>query len=645
LIVAVDVGGTFTDGVAIDSGEVKVLKVSTVPTSPEVGVMEVLSKFTGVTRVIHATTIATNALLGQVHLELPKVALLTTEGFKDVIEIGRQNRPELYNPFFKKPRPLVGRDMRFEVRERISSSGEVIVPLDEEMTREAVEEARKRGAVSLAICFLHSYLNPENEVRAKRIAQGVFKYVVASHEVSPTPREYERTSTTVINAMLMPIMRKYLNSLAETLEGVELFVMSSAGGLVHAREVMERPVQVIESGPAAGVVGVSALSRLLGEPNSISFDMGGTTAKAGTVVDYHVETTDEYEVGGRTHHGRTVKGSGYPVRFPFVDLAEVSAGGGTVIWRDDEGALRLGPISAGADPGPMSYGKGGVRPTLTDANLLLGRIGISLSEGVRLDRGLAEEGLKRLGDPTEVALDAISLANLEMARAIRLVTVERGLDPAGFTLFAFGGAGPQHALDLAEEMGVRKVVIPPHPGLFSSLSMLFADQKFEATRSYPRDLEKEFQEMEAGLRKKVPEATQFLRYAEVRYQGQGWELTIPVGDTERVEEDFQRRHLSTYGFTLERDVEVVTIRSFAVVHSPPFSLPRPKGGTPSYVEREVMIGGSWVRVKVYRRDTLPTGYEIQGPALVEEYSSTTLVKEGWTGRIHETGSMILEGNT
>ncbi|BBG25107.1 hypothetical protein IC006_2442 [Sulfuracidifex tepidarius] len=643
MIASVDVGGTFTDIVAVDESGVKIYKGPTTPKAPEQGVLQGMARLGRVTTVVHATTIGTNSLLGQVNLELPKVALLTTKGFKDVIEIGRQNRPELYNPFFRKPTPLVPPELRFEVNERVGPNGEVIQEIDEKEVDERMREAKAMGTTSVAISFLHSFMNPVNEMKAKEVAERYFEYVSVSHEISPAPREYERTSTTVVNASLMPVMRRYLTSLKEGLklhEVKELFIMSSSGGLIDVDEAVRRPVQVIESGPAAGVVGVSVLSKVMGEPNAISFDMGGTTAKAGTVVNYEVETTQEYEVGGRTHYGRLVKGSGYPVRFPFVDLAEVSAGGGSIVWRDEAGALRVGPLSAGAEPGPMSYGKGGRYPTLTDANLVLGRIGDTLTDGFKLNKELAVKGLKGLGDPVEVAREAISLANVEMSRAMRLVTVERGYDPSGFTMFAFGGAGPQYSLDLAEEMGIAKVVIPPHPGLFSALGMLFADMKFEASVSYPKDLDASYREMEERLSKRLPEA-RFLRYADVRYQGQGWELTVSVTDPVKIPEDFERKHLSIYGFKLDSPVEVVTIRSFAVVPGSSISLPRPReGGNPSFKLRDVMMD-DWVKARVYRREDLPLGFEVQGPAVVEEYSSTVLIKEGWKAKVHENGSLVL----
>jgi N-methylhydantoinase A len=647
MIISVDVGGTFTDVVGVESGKLIVYKGPTTPRAPEIGVMEGVKKVGVPQTVVHATTIATNALLGQVNLELPKIALITTKGFRDVIEIGRQNRPELYNPFFQKPTPLVPRNLRYEVSERVGPEGEMIEELKEKEVNEALDRAKTEGVTSIAISFLHSYLNPSNERRAKELAERQFKYVSVSHEVSPAPREYERTSTTVVNAALMPVVKSYLDSLFNALKSQgtsSLFVMSSSGGLIDVEEAGRRPVQIIESGPAAGVVGVSALSRLMGESNAISFDMGGTTAKAGTVVNYQVETTQEYEVGGRTHYGRLVKGSGYPVRFPFVDLAEVSAGGGTIIWIDESGGLRVGPLSAGADPGPMCYDKGGDKPTLTDASLFLGRIGDTLSEGMKLRKDLAERGLRALGDPVEVSSKAIALATLEMARAIRLVTVERGYDPSSFTMFAFGGAGPQFAVELAEEMGVKKVVVTPHPGLFSALGMLMADMKFEASIAYPRDIKAGFLEIEDEMRKAFPNAT-FQRFADVRYEGQGWELTIPVNDPEKVEEEFKQKHFSTYGFLLDRRIEMVTIRSFAVMQGVSLSLPSPRReGNPSVRWRDVFLDGQWVKTKILRREEIPLGYVVEGPAIVEEYSSTTLIKEGWRAEVHETGSLVIKVN-
>jgi N-methylhydantoinase A len=585
-------------------------------------------------------------------LELPRVALVTTRGFRDVIEIGRQNRPRLYDPFFEKPRPLVPRDLRFEVDERVDFRGSILKPLDVRELESLGSRLGALGVESAAIIFLHSYANPVHEVLAEGVLSKYVGYVSPSYRVAPEPREYERTSTTVVNATLMPIVSGYLERLMKGLRelGVTgLSIMSSSGGLVTVEEAMARPVQIVESGPAAGVIATAELSRMLGIPRAISFDMGGTTAKAGTVVDFEVEVTSEYEVGGEAHHGRIVKGSGYPIRFPFVDLAEVSAGGGSIIWRDDVGALRVGPISAGADPGPVCYGRGGVRPTITDANLALGRIGdYMLGGAMKLDRSASIKALQALGDPEVVAWEAISIANLEMARAIRLVTVERGLDPADFTLVAFGGAGPQHAVEIAEELGVRSVVVPPHPGLFSALGLLLADWRFEARVAYPVDLEEAYLKLEGELLGRLGRVDYFVRYADVRYEGQGWELTVPVGRPARLDDvrrAFEEKHLATYGFTLEdRSVEVVVARVFAVIRRVKPSLPKPRAlGEPGVrVVRKVYFKDGWVNTPVYWRDDLPVGYKIEGPAIVEEYDSTTVIPPGWVAVVGGHGELRIE---
>jgi len=449
----------------------------------------------------------------------------------------------------------------------------------------------------------------------------------------------------------MPLVSRYIESLASSLTQLgdpKLYIMSSSGGLVDIKEAMEKPVQIIESGPAAGVVAASEIARTMGLDRVISLDIGGTTAKAGTIVNGEIEITSEYEVGGETHYGRIVKGSGYPVRFPFIDLAEVSAGGGTIIWRDEAGALRVGPISAGADPGPICYGKGGKEPTITDANLILERIGDHLLGGaIKLDKKGALEGLSRLGDPYEVAIESVKLADLEAARAIRLVTVERGLDPSEFTLVAFGGAGPQHAVGIAEEMGIRRVVIPPFPGAFSALGLLLADWRFEARASFPGNLEDAYRSLEEYILKKVRKADYFVRYADARYRGQGWEITTPVGRPASIDEisrAFENRHISLYGFKMDLPIEVVTIRVFAVIRRAKPGLPRPRryGDISPRSYRRAYIYDSWVDAPIYLRSELTEGARLRGPALIDEYDSTTVIPEGWEARVDASGSIVVE---
>lgn len=652
VVVAVDVGGTFTDFVYIKrDGSLGFLKTPSTPRSPELAVLEGLKTIGGADIVVHATTVATNALRGQVGLELPRVALVTTRGFRDIIEIGRQNRPRLYDPFFEKPKPLVPRDLRFEVNERIDARGQVLRPLDINEVEALGSRLRSLGVESVAITFLHSYINPVHEVIAEEVLSKYIKYVSPSYKIAPEPREYERMSTTVVNAALMPIVSRYIENLLRKLRelGVREFsIMSSSGGLVSADEASLRPVQIIESGPAAGVVATAEFAKMLGVSRVISFDMGGTTAKAGTIVDFEIEITTEYEVGGEAHYGRIVKGSGYPVKFPFIDLSEVSAGGGTIIWRDEAGALRVGPISAGADPGPVCYGRGGTKPTLTDANVVLGRIGEYILGGaMKLNREAAIRAMQSLGDPITVALEAIELANLEMARGIRLVTVERGLDPADFTLVAFGGAGPQFAVEIAEELGIRRIIIPPHPGLFSAIGLLLADWRYEARVAFPRDLEEAYSRLEEELAKRLGRVDYFIRYADVRYEGQGWELTVPVSRPARLEDvkrTFEKKHMATYGFTMDRDIEVVVARVFAVIKKskPKFEKPKATSIPKPRLARRVYFKNEWIETPVYWREDLPCGFRGEGPVIIEEYDSTIVIPPGWVFTIGDLGEVTIE---
>ncbi len=633
--VSIDIGGTFTDIIIIDD-EIHYYKVPTTPANPEQAVMNGLSKYLdkNIDEFVHATTIATNSLLGQYGLELPKTALLTTKGFKDVIEIGRQNRPELYNLDFHRPKTLIPPKLRYEVDERTDVNGHIITKAVTSGLDSIKESLIKNRVKSLAICFLHSYMNPENEMNIKNYLSEYFDNISISYDVSPEPREYERTSTTVVNAVLMPVVSGYLKRLKSVLSkfgSPEINMMSNAGGLVSVDEVIKKPVNIIESGPAAGVIAASEFSSILGVDKVISFDMGGTTSKAGTVINHNVEITAEYEVGGSSHHGRIVKGSGYPVRFPFIDLSEVSSGGGTVIWKDKTGALNIGPMSAGSEPGPVAYNNGGKEPTLTDSNLVMGIINDKMSGSDKIMRkDLALKALEKLGDPYEVAESAIKLANLEMARAIRLVTVERGLDPVEFTLFGFGGAGPQVTMPVADELGIKNVIIPPEPGVFSALGMMLADIKYEARMSYPENLEAGFNELEQRLAYQIKDP-EFVRYADCRYVGQGSELTIPVNKPEKddIIRDFTETHSKTFGFTLDRPVEILTIRVFAIKKRIKPDIQNVGNIIVEPYKRNVYINGKWENVDVYQRNALPVKKEINGPAVIEEDGSSTFVPPKW----------------
>ncbi len=495
LRVGIDVGGTFTDLAALElwSGKLVVQKVLSTPREPHRAVIEALSALVSRYEEIpsieflgHATTIATNALLGQLGLELPRIALVTTHGFRDVIEIGRQNRSEVYNLFVERPRPLVARKDRLTVAERIDHRGRVLVPLDDESIERVREEIEQRKVAAVAICLLHSYAN---DVHERRLAEALVAAipdlrVTRSSEVDPEYREYERCSTTVVNAVLAPIVERYLERLQRELQAnrfaAPLYVMRSDGAMTAAAQVVARPAAIIESGPASGAIAAAELGMRLQTQRLLSFDMGGTTAKAGAIVDGVAQVASEFEAAGRTHSGRAVKGSGYPVRFPFVDLAEVSAGGGTIAWIDEGGSLRVGPLSAGADPGPACYGRSD-RATVTDANLVLGRLnprhllGGAFAVDADRARGAIEMLARKLEMSTEAtAAGVVTLVDDAMAKVLRIVTIERGLDPRDFTLVAFGGGGPLHVCALAGELGIPRAIVPAHPGIFSACGLLSA---------------------------------------------------------------------------------------------------------------------------------------------------------------------------
>lgn len=683
--VSVDVGGTFTDLVALDeeTGRVENIKVPSVPRNPERGVTDAFEKWLAghdadrVRLVGHATTIATNALLGQVDLEVPKVALVTTRGFRDVVEIGRQRRAEVYNLFFQRPPQLVERRYRFEVDERIDHDGAVAVELDEAQLKTILNRVKKLGISSVAFSFLNSYANSAHEERALELAKEkkTAPYLTASSRISKEYREYERTSTAVVNAALMPIIHKYLTQLSEDLKGLgveaPLYVMQSNGGLSTAANVSEKPATIVESGPAAGVIAAAWLGELVGAGDIISFDMGGTTAKAGTVRGRIPEVVPEYEVAGHIHMGRLVKGSGYPVRFPFIDLAECSSGGGTIAWADEGGALRVGPTSAGAYPGPACYGRGGTQPTITDANLLLGRLnpGNLLSGGMPIypEKGLA--ALEELGGKVglgaeETAVSIIRIANSMMGKILRIVSVERGYDPRGFTLVAFGGAGPMHVCALAEELEVAKIIVPPNPGMFSALGLLTADLFHDYIRPVvrrvsgvaPVDIEAAYRMMEVEGKatlgaEGVPGANMsFLRQADLRYMGQAYELTVRA--PKRVDGEslaamiigFHRRHAEAYGYSAEAEpVELVNLRLRAIGAIPKPDLKGGKRGEADVSgERRVYYetDGGWADTPVIQRGEGWTG-TLEGPAIVEQYDATTVVYPGWRVETDGVGNLIL----
>ncbi len=666
---SVDVGGTFTDAVMVDdAGRLYALKIESTPRNPELGfvdaVTEVISGIVDpeqIESLVHVGTIGSNLLLGQLGIRLPACALVTTKGFRDVIEIGRQNRPELYNINFSRPRTLVPRSLRFEMDERVDSDGGVLVKVSKTRLRELARRLRNSGAETVAICFLNSYVNASNErVAETLLKRALHRPVYASSDIDPEQREYERASTTVVNAVLAPAVSGYLRSAGEEMRRIgitsALYVLGSSGGLLDIAEVGRRPILAVESGPAAGVVAASEVARSLRLAKVISFDMGGTTAKAGAILNFEPAVVPEVEVGGRVNRGRLVKGSGYPVRTQSIDLAEVSAGGGTVVSVGEAGEMAVGPMSAGADPGPACYGKGGEAPTITDANLILGRIGTTLLGGkMRLnpeEAARAFESLrKRSGmGAEELASASLRIVNFQMAKAIEIVTLERGLDARDFALVAFGGAGPMHAVEVAESIGITKVIVPPLPGLFSALGMLMTDMRYDRVRGMvglldevgEGKIEETFEEMEResseSLNEKGIEGRPSFRGSiDLRYYGQGYELEIVVRrpfNRAAVTKAFEGRHVEVYGFAHEGErIELTALRlTTTIPATSKVRLSEVEGEMPvagGEGRRRAKFGERWFETRVYSRELLPVGGRIRGPAIVEEYDSTVVVPPGW----------------
>jgi N-methylhydantoinase A len=678
--ISIDVGGTFTDAIAVDekSGAIHLSKIPSTPEDPHVGFASSLGRLTSrhdisppeVSALVHVTTLGSNMLLGQVGLKMPTCVLVTTRGFRDVLEIGRQNRPELYNVFFERPKPLVPRERRLEVEERIDSNGRVMTEVRSDELLRLTETIRKLHAQTVAVCFLNSFLNGVNERRVRDAISRTGLPVHLSSEVDPEHREYERTSTTVVNALLAPVVSEYLDKVAGMIREQQIRcdfqVLSSSGRLLDVAEAKRRPITVLESGPAAGVAGSAEIARRLGLRRIISFDMGGTTAKAGAIVDFTPLTVPEIEVGGRVNMGRAVKGSGYPVRSSSIDLAEVSAGGGTIISVDG-GGLTVGPLSAGASPGPACYNRGGLEPTITDANLILGRLGTSLLGGelplykkaayVAFERVARETGVPH----TRLAAAALKIANVQMARAINIVSLERGMDPRKFALVSFGGAGPMHAAELAEQVGVARVVIPPVPGLFSALGMLLTDATYTEVRGSfamldsieEAEVEAIFLELESTLRERLrkndmPGKLTFSRTLDLRYHGQGYELGVQVGrpfDRGSAFASFERKHRQVYGFIHESERAEITafrllarvaVRKLDISKLRATSLPR----TPT--RRRVWFGERWYESTVCGRDRTRRKRGVNGPAIIEEYDSTIVVPPDWRLKESRLGCVLME---
>lgn len=663
--IAADIGGTFTDLASLDvNGVFGTAKTLTTPHDHAQGVLDGIDKLgahlPNTELFLHGSTIAINTVLQRVGAA---TALITTEGFRDVYEIGRGNRSEPYNLFFGKPVPLVARRWRREVRERVLADGSVRTPLDLERARELILELKSSGIESIAVCLLHAYANPDHERALRRLIEELWPevYVTLSHEIMREYREYERTSTTVLNAYVGPVVSRYLNSLTERLAARgftgRLLIMQSNGGIMSVDSARRSPVRMMESGPVAGVIGAAALASGLGLPRLIPFDMGGTTAKTSLVKDGEVDISDGYFIGGYA--------TGHPMSLPVVNIVEVGAGGGSIAWVDAAGALKVGPLSAGASPGPACYGLGGDRPTVTDANLVLGRLGASrfLGGEMPLDRAAAEAAVrKHVGEPLGMDLLAaargiITIADAQMSLAVRTVSVEKGEDPREFALVAMGGAGPLHAVSIARELKIGTVVIPVLPGQFSAKGMLSSEVRHDLTRTlvarfepgtveqYTITLKNLEDEALTRLRDDVgetPHAPSLSHFIELRYRGQEFTIAVPVPEDglnlstyPKVRELFDHMHERLYGHKAPNEqVEAIGVRT--VISMPLDSAPMTNAaaadqdqGDPRPVEhRPVVLHGGGpepVLCPVYERDELLVGQRVIGPAIVQEATSSVVI--------------------
>jgi len=679
---AADIGGTFTDIACLSPDAV--LATRKLPSTPDDysrAIIEGISSLAAelgvghdrLAEVLHASTIATNAILEG---KGAQTALITTRGFRDVLELRRIRVPRLYEPLYEKPAPLVPRRRRFELSERMGPRGEVLMPIRQAELRELADRIAASDIDAVAICFLHSYANPAHEQAVAAIMRDALpgRFVSVSCEVLPEIREYERTSTTVVNAYIGPVVSDYLRALQEQLlaAGIEgrLLMMQSSGGTLDVEQVIAKPATVVESGPAAGVIGAARLGVRSGHADVITFDMGGTTAKASLIEGGEVVGTDEYEVGGGISlNSRMVKGGGYALKLPVIDVSEVGAGGGSIVRIDAGGALKVGPDSAGASPGPACYGAGGVHATVTDANVVLGYLNpVALAGGtVPIDAALSRAALQRVADGLgrdvlDVAHGVHRLANATMMRAVKAVSTYRGRDPRDFALFAFGGNGGIHAAALAAELDMARVIVPPGAGVFSAVGLLFADFEVSHSLAWRHMLEEEAGDALAAalalLEAKVlaemrSEAPVRLRWrADLRYRGQGFELPVEItggamgaGTIAAIRATFEAEHVRSYGHTLHgHPIDFVSLRVTGVLP------PRGPGRIGSVRRGAAGPGGSR---KVYfgeghgLLDTPVIGRTAlgkparPGPLVIEEYEGTTIVPPGASVLLDDHDNIVI----
>ena len=671
-----DVGGTFTDGVLLDeeSGRVMVSKVSSTPYNPAIGTIESVEKFSiplrDVSFLSHGTTVVINALIES---KGAKTALITSRGFRDVLEIGRSNRTEMYDALYRKPRPLVPRFLRLEVTERVSASGQVVTPLSQEDLECALKVLADEEVEAVAVCLLNAYANPEHDIligeflREKLPDAGVS----LSHLITRRYYEFERTSTATQNAYVMPVVRSYLDSLEHELREREfsqvLQIMQSNGGVMAASVARDIPIAMVESGPAGGAIGAAELAKLVGYGNVISYDMGGTTAKTSIITGGVPETTEQYLVEGR------------PILLPVVDLREIGAGGGSIAWIDEAGAMHVGPQSAGADPGPACYRRGGKEPTVTDANLQLGILDPDYFLGgeMEIEAEMAHAVIKKVADHfdlsvDEAALGIVKIVNTNMSGLLQSMTVKRGYDPREFVMVAFGGAGPIHAAAIAKELNIPTVIVPPNSGVFSAWGMLMADLRHDLSQTFIMSLGTADAENVNGMFRNLEERVMAVFAKEnvgadaitttyqldLRYVGQEHTLAVvaPASFSDaaktQIAGDFDEQHLRVYGHNApEEPKEIVSLKVSGLGSVTKPNLERiPEGGEAppgdaKLGERNVYVGnGQYRPFGIYRRDRLQARNVIAGPAIIEEATATTVVETGQACQVDLYGNLLITLN-
>jgi N-methylhydantoinase A len=672
LLVAIDIGGTFTDLMAFDeaTGRFAQAKSLTTPAELAQGIVDCLKKSgvdpTEIGELIHGSTTAINTLIER---KGAKTGLIVTRGTRDVYSIGRGNRPESYNLFFHRHRPLVPRHLTREIDERMLASGEVLEPLAHASLAEACRRLAEEKVEAVAVCFLHSYVNPEHERAAGELVRELLPgvYLSLSHRILREYREFERTSTTVVNAYIGPKVGGYVRGLKASLAEIgfrgELSIMQSNGGVMTPEVATERPVAMMESGPVGGIIASARVGRALGLRDLISFDMGGTTAKASLIREGEPAMAPGYYVGGYA--------SGHPVMVPVIDVVEVGAGGGSIAWIDEVGALKVGPQSAGADPGPICYRVGGSEPTITDANLVLGRLDPDdfLGGQMVLDVKAAAQGIaKKIADPLKMSTTAaaqaiVDIAVSKMSLAVREVSVAKGYDPRDFALVASGGAGPLHATAIARELHIPKVIVPLYPAHFSALGMLAADERHDFIRTFYADLDgADFRQLERTVAEMAAESALALAdkkgaehriHLDLRYVGQEFTLSVPVTEKQIRAQDrrairtaFDRLYDRRYAHHSPKEpVEIVNIRLAAIGKRAALLLPRlsAKRRAKALRKMQVHLGDPArpVSCPVYRREDLGAGARVSGPALVREHGTTTVLFRGDVCSVARTGELLI----